>query len=159
MDKDSKTRQQLLLEIEELKTSLDVSQQRLQEANERLQAGTIEHERTEQVLEDRLKFETLLAELSAHFVNLPHDRIDSEIEKAMSRICALLAIDRATLWQVSEGDPRMLLLTNINQPQDIPPPPERMNARDFFPWASQKIMNGETVIIQKMDRPPARSKP
>ena len=22
-----------------------------------------------------------------------------------------------------------------------------MNARDFFPWASQKILNGETVII------------
>ena len=159
MDKGSKTRQQLLLEIEELKTSLDVSQQRLQEANERLQAGTIERERTEQVLEDRLKFETLLAELSAHFVNLPHDRIDSEIEKAMSHICEFLDIDRATLWQVSEGNPRMLLLTNINQPQDIPTPPERMNARDFFPWTSQKIMNGETVIIQKMvDLPPEASR-
>ena len=77
----------------------------------------------------------------------------------MSRICELLAIDRATLWQVSEKDPRMLLLTNINQPQDIPTPPERMNARDFFPWASQKIMNGETVIIQKMaDLPPEASR-
>ena len=139
--------------------SLDVSHQRLQEANERLQAGTTERERTEQVLEDRLKFETLLAELSAHFVNLPSDRIDSEIEKAMSRICELLDIDRATLWQVSEGDPRMLLLTNINQPQDIPTPPEQMNALDFFPWASQKILNGETVIIQKMtDLPPEASR-
>ena len=159
MDKGSKTRPQLLAEIEELRMSLDVSHQRLQEANERLQAGTIERERTEQVLEDRLKFETLLAELSAHFVNLPSDRIDSEIEKAMSRICELLDIDRATLWQVSEGDPRMLLLTNINQPQDIPTPPEQMNARDFFPWASQKILNGEMVIIQKMaDLPPEASR-
>ena len=53
----------------------------------------------------------------------------------------------------------MLLLTNINQPQDIPTPPERMNARDFFPWASQKILNGETVIIQKMaDLPPEASR-
>jgi formate hydrogenlyase transcriptional activator len=159
MDKGSKTRLQLLAEIEELRMSLDVSQQRLQEANERLQAGTIERERTEQVLEDRLQFETLLAELSAHFVNLPVDIIDSEIEKAMSRICALLDIDRSTLWQVSEGDPQMLLLTNINQPQDIPTPPERMNARDFFPWASQKILNGETVIIPKMtDLPPEASR-
>ena len=159
MDKGSKTRPQLLVEIEELRMSLDVSQQRLHEANERLQDGTIERERTEQVLEDRLKFETLLAELSAHFVNLPSDRIDNEIEEAMSRICELLDIDRATLWQVSEGDPRMLLLTNINQPQDIPTPPEQMNARDFFPWASQKILNGEMVIIQKMaDLPPEASR-
>jgi hypothetical protein len=34
MNRSSTTRQQLLLEIEELRTKLDVAQQRLQEANE-----------------------------------------------------------------------------------------------------------------------------
>jgi hypothetical protein len=34
MNRCSKTRQQLLLDIEELRTKLDVAQQRLQEANE-----------------------------------------------------------------------------------------------------------------------------
>ena len=96
------------------------------EANERLQAGTTERKRTEEVLEDQLtKFETLLADLSARFVNLPSDRIDSEIEKAMSRICELLDIDRSTLWRVKRGNTQMLLLTNINQPKDTPTPPER----------------------------------
>jgi hypothetical protein len=39
-------------------------------------------EQIEEALKERLKFETLLAELSAHFVNLPADRIDSNIEDA-----------------------------------------------------------------------------
>jgi hypothetical protein len=33
-------------------------------------------------LKGRSRFETLLAEISAHFVNLPADRIDSTIEDA-----------------------------------------------------------------------------
>ena len=70
MNTSSKTNQQLLLEIEELRTRLAVAQQHLQEANERLQAGMTERKGTEQVLEERLRFEILLAEISARFVNL-----------------------------------------------------------------------------------------
>ena len=61
---------------------------------------SIETLRTE--LEERLRFETLLAEISARFVNLPADRIDSEIEDAQRRICEFLDLDRSTLWQVPE---------------------------------------------------------
>ena len=48
MNKNSKTKQQLLLEIEELRTRLDVAQQRLQEANERMQAEMTERKRAEE---------------------------------------------------------------------------------------------------------------
>jgi formate hydrogenlyase transcriptional activator len=121
----------------------------------KVEAGMTGSKRTEQLLEERLRFETLLAELSVHFVNLSADQIDSAIEDAQRRICELLDIDRSTLWQVSEGDSGTLLLTNLHQPQDILTPPERMNARDFFPWTVQKLLGGETVIISKMtDLPP-----
>ena len=120
MNKSSKTNQQLLLEIEELRTRLDVAQQRLQEANERMQAEMTECKRTEQVLEERLKFETLLAEISARFVNLPADQIDGEIEDAQRRICEFLDLDRSSLWQVSEQEPGTLLLTHIHQPPGSP---------------------------------------
>jgi hypothetical protein len=39
----------------------------------------------EESLKERLKFERLLAELSARFVNLPADQIYSEIEAAQRR--------------------------------------------------------------------------
>ena len=109
----------------------------------------------EETLEERLRFETLLAEMSARFVNLPADRIDSEIEDAQRRMCKFLDIDRSTLWQVQEGEPGTLLLTHIHQPPGSPAPPDRMNARDFFPWTVQKILGGETFAMSKVsDLPP-----
>jgi PAS domain S-box-containing protein len=57
----------------------------------------------EEALEERLAFEELLAEISALFVNLPAERIDSEIEAAQRRICELLDLDRSSLWQTFEG--------------------------------------------------------
>ena len=48
MKKNSKTKQQLLLEIEELRTRLDVVGQRLQEADERMQAEMTDRKRAEE---------------------------------------------------------------------------------------------------------------
>jgi formate hydrogenlyase transcriptional activator len=116
-------------------------------ANQRLVAS-------EKALLGRLKFETLLAELSARFVNLPADWIDSEIEDAQRRICEFLDVDRSTLWQVPEGEPGVLLLTHVHQPPEILTPPARMNAGDFFPWTVQKVLGGETVTVSKMTELP-----
>jgi formate hydrogenlyase transcriptional activator len=155
MNESSKTRQQRLLEMEELRTRLDVSQQRLEEANEQLQAEMTERRRIKQALEERLKFEALLTEISAHFVNLPTDQIDSDIEEAQGRICKLLDLDRSTLWQTTKQKPGTLLLTHIQHPSGSLSPPERMNGCDFFPWITQKVLGGETVIFSKMtDIPP-----
>jgi len=116
-------------------------------------------ETTHAELEERLRFETLLAETSSRFVNVPTDRIDGEIEGAQRRICELLDIDRSTLWQVCEGEPGTLLLTNLHHPAGSLSPPERMNGRDFFPWITQKILGGETVTFSKMtDIPPEASR-
>jgi formate hydrogenlyase transcriptional activator len=148
MNGSSKTTQQLLLEIAALRAKLDVAEQRLQEANERLVAS-------EASVEERLTFERLLTEISAHLVHLPADRIDSNIEDAQRRICELLDLDRSTLWQVSEGTPGTLLLTHLYQPPGSRPTPERMKSGDFFPWMTQKFLDGETVTISKMtDLPP-----
>jgi len=74
---------------------------------------------------------------------------------AQRRICELLDLDRSTLWQAPEGEPRTMLLTHIHQPPEALPPIERMNVMDFFPWTAQKLLDGETVIISKLtDLPP-----
>jgi len=114
-----------------------------------------ERKQAEQALEERLRFETLLAEISAHFINLPVDRIDSQIEYAQRRICELLDLDRSTLWEMREGEPRALLLTRLHQPPGSLPRVEQLNAIDSFPWAAQKVLDGEMLIISKMtDLPP-----
>jgi hypothetical protein len=74
-------------------------------------------ETTRAELEQRLRFETLLAETSARFINVPADQVDGEIECAQRRLCELLDLDRSTLWQVSGKEPVSLVLTHIYQPQ------------------------------------------
>lgn len=108
-------------------------------------------------LDERSRFEMQLAEISTFFINLPADRIDSEIEIAQRRVCEFLDLDRSTLFQVSEGEPGSLLLTHVHQPLGSRPPPERMNVKDFFPWSARKTLGGETLAISKMSDLPAKA--
>jgi hypothetical protein len=48
----------------------------------------------------RLRFETLLAELSATFVNLPATQVDSQIELALRRLVVFLGVDRGGLAEL-----------------------------------------------------------
>ena len=57
-------------------------------------------------VEERVRFETLLADLSARFVGLPAEALDHEIEEAQRRICETLGLDRSTLGQPNQaGEP------------------------------------------------------
>ncbi len=62
-------------------------------------------------LEDRLRFETLLAELSARFVNLPPERVDQEIEDALRCLIEALHADRSALGRLTE-DGRDFVVTH-----------------------------------------------
>jgi signal transduction histidine kinase len=108
-------------------------------------------------LDKLLRFERLLAEISTFFINLPADRIDSEIKVTQRRICELLDLDRSSLFQADEGDLETLLLTHTYQPAGARIPPERMSLKEFFPWALQKVLGGETITISKMTDLPAEA--
>ena len=58
----SKTKQQLLLEMEKLRTRLNVTERRLQEANEILQAQIAERKRAEGTLEKAQKYTESMVE-------------------------------------------------------------------------------------------------
>lgn len=150
MNRSSKTKEQLLLEIEELRTKLKTAERGPQELGKGLQAGMTEGKRTDQVLEDLVKFETLLAELSARFVNLPSDGMDSYIAVAQRRICELLGLDRFVLWEVSDEDPGTMFLTHLYYSSTGPLPDRPMGSRDFYPWSTHKLLNKETVIISRI---------
>src|SRR2546430_3622636 len=54
------------------------------------------------LLDERLRFESLLSRLSTTFINLPADEIDGQIERGLQRIVEFLQIDRSGLAQFSE---------------------------------------------------------
>ena len=110
---------------------------------------------SEKNLEERLRFETLLSEISTRFINLPAEKIDSGIEDAQRRICELLGLDRSTLWQSTEEEPGAMHLTHWRLPPGGPAPAKGMDARRFFPWTTQKIRDGQPVVLPKLtDLPP-----
>ncbi|MGZ6210190.1 MAG: hypothetical protein ACXWL9_08590, partial [Syntrophales bacterium] len=108
-------------------------------------------------IEERLRFERLISDLSARFINLSPDQIEGEIEGGQRHICELLDLDRSSLFQLLEGEPSVMVLTCLYQPKGSPPVPERLNTKDFFPWTLQKALSGETVIIGKMSDLPSEA--
>jgi PAS domain S-box-containing protein len=104
-------------------------------------------------LEERLRSETLLAEISARFINLPADQIDGEIEEAQRRVCECLGLDLAALWQWSVETPRFLTLTHLYRPLGGPPAPELMDAREYFPWCLQQLTAGKMIAVSTEEAP------
>ena len=106
-----------------------------------------------QELEVRLRFETLLADLSSKFVNLPAGEVDREIMDAQRRLCEFLGLDFSTLWQLSEAAPGFFTLTHFYSAQAGPQPPERMH-QDQYPWARQQLLAGRIMAIASLDDMP-----
>lgn len=98
----------------------------------------------------RLRFETLLTDLSARFINLPADRLDAEIVNAQRQICEFLDLDVSSLWQVSPDRPGSLLLTHVHHPLDFPPVPKILDAGESFPWTYGKLLRGESAIVSRL---------
>ena len=108
-------------------------------------------------LEERLQFETLLADLSSRFVNVPPDQVDREIAEAQSSICECLGIDHSALWQASPDDPKELFITHLHRSRDLAPPPDRAIATEMFPWALGKIAMKQIVCVSAMADLPAEA--
>ncbi len=106
------------------------------------------------VLEERLRFEALLVEISACFVNLPTDQINGEIEDAQRRICECLGLDLSALWQWSDEKPRFMTVTHLHSPPEGPSRPDGIDGKEAFPWVLQKLLRGETLTYSTEDMPP-----
>lgn len=119
--------------------------------------NALERRQDRERLEERCRFEMLLAEISGRFVNLPADRVDGEIEDAQKRVCQSLGLDLCTLWQWSKETPRMAKMTHMYRPLGGPPLPEPMYAHEHFPWCQKQLEAGETVVVSSMEDLPAEA--
>jgi hypothetical protein len=80
-------------------------------------------ERPIPALEERLRFESMLADLSSRFVNLEPAEVDREIEDAQRRVCECLGFDIAALWQLSPEESGVFRMTHVYRKVDEPPDP------------------------------------
>ncbi len=69
-----------------------------------------QHQRAEEQLAGRIRFEKMLSALSARFVDLPLDRLDAEIERVLESIGKTFDLDRVGVFGLSEEGQRLRLL-------------------------------------------------
>lgn len=105
-------------------------------------------------VQERLRFETFLAELSATFVNVPASHVDAEIETALRKIVEFLEIDRSGFGEVS-ADGKQILITHSFELPGVPPSP-RCIVDERMPWYAREVWKGEVVNISRVpdDLPP-----
>ena len=111
-----------------------------------------EHRQGADVLEARLRLETLLTELSTGFVNLAPERIDDEIEHALDRLIAFLGVDRASILEFDSDNGDLCVLWGRSvggMPFKSPPIP----AADY-PLAMARIRTGADLVIADTEIPP-----
>src|SRR5437588_4017106 len=61
------------------------------------------------LLDERVRFESLLSRLSATFINLPAEEVDTQIERGLQQIVDFLGIERSSLAQFSEDGGDLLV--------------------------------------------------
>ncbi|HTS70916.1 MAG TPA: PAS domain S-box protein [Terriglobia bacterium] len=113
-----------------------------------------ERKRAEAELADRLRFETLLAELSSRFVHLPAEQIDGEINCALRRVCESLGMEMASLWRPTLSGPGAVTLTHSWGPVAGPPFDDHLNGQELFPWCFGQISAGKVVAVSSLEELP-----
>ena len=94
-------------------------------------------------VQERLRFETLLAELSATFVNLPANQVDSRIQSALQSLVTFLDADRGALAELSIAQKEMVITHSYNTPAS--PPHTRIILDEQLPWYTRTIYQGEVL--------------
>jgi formate hydrogenlyase transcriptional activator len=113
-------------------------------------------QRSAEDLAGLLQFETLIADLSSRFINLPPGEVDREIEDALRRVCDLLGVDLAVLWQWSLAAPGVITPTHFYYAQGDPQLGEPMS-EEHFPWFRREMLAGRMASASSLEELPAEA--
>ena len=105
-----------------------------------------EPKRTEQALEERLRFERLLSELSARFVNILPDRVDYKINYGLRQFLEFFRVDRCALIRTLHGRTAWQI-THVATSDDLalPAPVGAVLPRAIHPWAMEMLFEKKQI--------------
>jgi signal transduction histidine kinase len=105
------------------------------------------------LLEERLRFETLLSELSAGLIHVAASDLDVALERALQQVGTFLGVDRGNLEEHVEGGPRIQISWAMPGVEEAP----RVVDAAQFPWTAEKLQRGELVRFSWVDELPAEA--
>ena len=96
--------------------------------------------------ESHPEFERLLADLSAKFVGIPADQVDSEIHYGLRRILEFFQVDRVGLLR-SLPHKSAYRITHAVYGKDVPSVPVGVELpMSLYPWVSEKLRDKHEVV-------------
>ncbi|HMH49474.1 MAG TPA: GAF domain-containing protein, partial [Candidatus Acidoferrum sp.] len=109
--------------------------------------------RTKLMLEERLRFEALLSELSAGLIHVPALDIDAALAGGLQQVGTFLGVDRASLEEYVAGEPPVRLTWTL---PGLEEPPSLVDT-DQFPWSAETLRRGKAVRFSRLDELPAEA--
>ena len=114
-----------------------------------------QRQRAQRALAERLRFETLLAELSAALLTKPADEIDREVERMVERVGEEMEFDRAMLAERIDG-PNKARVTHSWTRAGITAFPDTFEGA-AYPWVMGRLARGEPVHLPQLEALPVEA--
>lgn len=109
----------------------------------------------ERVFEEESNFESLLANISSRFVNIPSDQLDREIGDALRVICRSMDVEASCIYRRQVDNPDVFELSYTLRDPNLPPPPAtQFTAAENFPWCNQKLIANEIICLPDIEAAP-----
>jgi signal transduction histidine kinase len=105
---------------------------------------------THHSLEDRVRFETLLSDLSARLIHVDASGLDAALENGLRQMVVFLGMDRGNLDEYIEGRPRVRVSWAEPGIATLP----SILAAGEFPWTADMLRNGTVVRLPRTDALP-----
>jgi len=119
-------------------------------------ADITEHKKIEELLDEQLRFQKMIARISSDFVSVTSHNLGEKINTMLKEVGLFFEADRSYLFQFS-ADQKSMHNTHEWCNQGIPP-----NIRDFqnfptelLPWLKNQVCNNQVVHIPDVDDLPS----
>lgn len=102
-------------------------------------------------LEERLRFEMLLSEISSVYSNLPVEEVDKTIEAGLQRLGEFLGADRCNLVQLTEDGSTVQVFHSWIHDDAKPAAGFVAPDHSLFPWFAKMFRLGKVVQFSRLD--------
>jgi formate hydrogenlyase transcriptional activator len=117
------------------------------------------HKKLEIELQELLRFETLISDLSLKLVNIHSNEINQVIEQSLEQIVEFLDVDRSTLFELSEDKTKLYTIASYARKglTKLTTATEE-HGSELFPYIREKIIDGEIWIFEDINKLPSESR-
>jgi formate hydrogenlyase transcriptional activator len=126
----------------------------------RLEFGSLRKDDSESQLaqiemDQQLRFESTLMEISSVFVNLHSSKVDAQIIQSQKRVCETFGLEHSVLMQISP-DGLHGMVTHSWASDEFPQAPPFLSVKDF-PWCTRTALSGQRFTFGRIDDLPVEA--